>query len=58
MSKPEKVQPKTQLTDVEKSINTLGEALNLAAKSGAFDLQQSVQVTNAMNVVFKAALGN
>lgn len=46
-----------QLSELEKAVNVLNEALNMAAKNGVFDVQQNVQIYGAMGVVFKAVLG-
>lgn len=51
----EQEEPK-QLSELEKAVNVLNEALNVAAKNGVFDVQQNVQIYGAMGVVFKAAL--
>lgn len=45
-----------ELSELEKAVNVLNEALNMAAKNGVFDVQQNVQIYGAMGVVFKAAL--
>lgn len=47
-----------QLSELEKAVNVLNEGLNMAAKNGAFDVQQNAQIYGAMGVVFKAALSN
>lgn len=50
-------EPQGQLSELEKAVNVLNEALNMAAKNGVFDVQQNVQIYGAMGVVFKAAVG-
>lgn len=52
------VKQSEQFKEIEKAINVLNEALNLAAKSGVFDVQQNVQIYGAMGIVFKAALNS
>ena len=53
---PETAEQTQPVSDLEKAVNVLNEALNVAAKNGVFDVQQNVQIYGAMGVVFKAAL--
>ncbi len=54
---PEAAEETQPVSELEKAVNVLNEALNMAAKNGVFDVQQNVQIYGAMGVVFKAALG-
>ena len=54
---PEAAEETQPVSELEKAVNVINEALNMAAKNGVFDVQQNVQIYGAMGVVFKAAMG-
>ena len=54
---PEAAEETQPVSELEKAVNVIHEALNMAAKNGVFDVQQNVQIYGAMGVVFKAAMG-